>query len=186
MLRNAPTLLFLLAMAQPSIAAERYGLGRPISAQELAAWDIDVRADGAGLPPGCGSVQQGAQVYAQKCAACHGDNGEGRPVPGAVGGFDKLVGGAGTLNTATPVATIGSYWPYATTLFDYVRRAMPFTEPQSLTADETYAVSAYLLFLNHIIAQDAVLDAKSLPQVRMPNRGGFIEEDPRPDVKSAR
>jgi cytochrome c len=105
-------------------------------------------------------------------------------VPGAVGGFDRLVGGDGTLATNHPVKTVGSYWPYATTLFDYVRRAMPFNAPQSLSNDQVYAVSAYILFLNGIIAENSVLDAKSLPQVKMPNRNGFITEDPRPDVKS--
>ena len=99
-----------------------------------------MRPNGAGLPPGSGSVAQGKQVYGNQCAVCHGDNGEGRAVAGAAGGFDRLVGGAGTLNTPAPVMTVGSFWPYATTLFDYVRRAMPFTAPQSLTADEVYAV----------------------------------------------
>jgi cytochrome c len=173
----------VLALAQTSGAAERMGFGRPISQQELAAWDIDVRPDGAGLPPGSGSVAQGKQVYGNQCAVCHGDKGEGRAVAGAAGGFDRLVGGAGTLNTSAPVMTVGSFWPYATTLFDYVRRAMPFTAPQSLTADEVYAVCAYVLFLNGIVPENTVLDATSLPQIRMPNRDGFTG-DPRPDVKS--
>jgi mono/diheme cytochrome c family protein len=173
----------VLALAQTSSAGERMGFGRPISQQELAAWDIDVRSDGAGLPPGSGSVAQGKQVYGNQCAVCHGDNGEGRAVAGAAGGFDRLVGGAGTLNTPAPVMTVGSFWPYATTLFDYVRRAMPFTAPQSLTADEVYAVCAYVLFLNGIVPEKTVLDAKTLPQIRMPNRDGFTG-DPRPDVKS--
>jgi mono/diheme cytochrome c family protein len=173
----------VLALAQTSSAGERMGFGRPISQQELAAWDIDVRPDGAGLPPGSGSVAQGKQVYGNQCAVCHGDNGEGGAVAGAAGGFDRLVGGAGTLNTPAPVMTVGSFWPYATTLFDYVRRAMPFTAPQSLTADEVYAVCAYVLFLNGIVPEKTVLDAKTLPQIRMPNRDGFTG-DPRPDVKS--
>jgi cytochrome c len=184
MSRNIFALALLIGGAQASLAAERQGLGHPITQQELAAWDIDVRPDGAGLPEGKGSVKQGQQVYAEQCAVCHGDKGEGRSMPGAVGGFDRLVGGFGTLDKPTPVMTVGSFWPYATTLFDYIRRAMPFTAPQSLTADQVYAVSAYILFMNNVVPEDAVLDAKSLPQVKMPNRGGFLTEDPRPDVKS--
>ena len=135
-----------------------------------------MRADGAGLPPGSGSVGDGQVVYASKCAGCHGRSGEG-------GYADALVGGKGTLATAKPVRTVGSYWPYATTLFDYVRRAMPYNAPQSLTAEQTYAVVAYVLFLNQILAAGAVLDAKSLPAVQMPNRHGFTAPDPRPDVR---
>lgn len=131
--------------------------------------DIDVRADGAGLPPGSGSVAQGGQVYAAQCAACHGATGK-NPVIGAI----RLTGGQGTLATPSPVRTVGSYWPYATTLFDYIRRAMPFPAPQSLTPSEVYAVSAYILNLNGIVPSDAVLDAGTLPAVRMPNRDGFI------------
>ncbi len=168
----------LLVPARPSAAEpRRYGLGRPATAEEIAGWDIDVRADGAGLPPGHGSVQEGQKIFAESCAACHGDKGQGKPM-------DQLVGGAGTLATAKPVKTVGSYWPYATTLFDYVRRAMPFNAPQSLTPDQVYGVCAYVLYLNGIIPENAVLDATSLPQVRMPNRNGFTSPDPRPDVHS--
>ena len=155
--------------------AQTYGLGRPATPEELAGWDIDVRADGQGLPPGNGSVRDGLKIYAERCAACHGDKGEGNPM-------DRLVGGTGTLASAKPVRTVGSFWPYATTLFDYVRRAMPFDAPQSLTADQVYAVCAYLLYLNQLIAAEAVLDAETLPKVQMPNRNGFTSPDPRPDV----
>jgi cytochrome c len=134
-----------------------------------------VRADGKGLPEGSGSVQNGQKIYAATCAACHGQRGEGKLA-------DRLVGGYGTLATMTPVRTVGSFWPYATTLFDYIRRAMPFNAPQSLTADQVYAVTAYALYLNNIIAEDRVLDARSLPKVVMPNRGGFTSPDPRPDA----
>ncbi len=154
--------------------AGRFGLGRPATPQEVAGWNVDIAPDGAGLPPGSGTAQQGEQVYAAKCASCHGTTGEG-------GIGDRLVGGQGTLATAKPVKTIGSYWPYATTVFDYVRRAMPFTNPQSLTNDELYAVTAYLLYLNKIIGKDTVMNAQTLPKVKMPNRGGFVG-DPRPDV----
>lgn len=152
-----------------------YGLGRPATDEEIRAWNIDVSPTGEGLPPGQGTVTQGAQVYAGKCAACHGPT-------GVEGPKDKLVGGQNTLTTPKPVRTIGSYWPYATTLYDYIHRAMPFNAPQSLTSDETYSVIAWLLFQNKVIAEDAVIDAQTLPKVQMPNRNGFIP-DPRPDVR---
>jgi S-disulfanyl-L-cysteine oxidoreductase SoxD len=152
------------------------GIGHAATPAQIAGWDIDVRADGQGLPAGRGSVRQGETIFAQACAACHGAKGEGKPA-------DQLVGGFGTLATAKPVRTVGSYWPYATTLFDFIRRAMPFNAPQSLTADEVYAVAAYILYLNNIVPADTVLDAGSLPKVAMPNRNGFTSPDPRPDVR---
>ena len=162
-------------VATKATAADRFQLGRTPTASEIAAWDIDVRADGQGLPPGHGSVREGAAIFASSCAACHGDKGQGKPA-------DQLVGGAGTLATAKPVRTVGSYWPYATTLFDFVRRAMPFDAPQSLSNDQVYAVAAYVLYLNGIVGESTVLDASSLPKVQMPNRNGFTSPDPRPDV----
>jgi cytochrome c len=164
-----------LALAVRAETAPRYGLGTPATPAEIAGWNIDARADGAGLPPGRGSVSEGQAIYASTCAGCHGRGGQG-------GVADALVGGDGTLATANPVRTVGSYWPYATTLFDYVRRAMPYNAPQSLSADQTYAVVAYVLNLNHILPDGAVLDAQSLPRVRMPNRNGFRSPDPRPDA----
>ncbi len=143
--------------------------GHPASPEEIAAEDIDVRADGAGLPPGSGSVAQGEAVYAAACAGCHGVHGQ-NPISAAL----RLTGGQGTLATAGPIPTVGSYWPYATTLFDYIRRAMPFNAPQSLTPDQVYAVSAYVLHLNGIVPDGAVLDAAALPRVVMPNRNGFV------------
>ena len=128
---------------------------------------MSIPPDGAGLPPGRGTPAQGAVIYAQKCQNCHGEKGGGQP-------NDRLVGGQGTLASKAPVRTIGSYWPYATTLFDYVRRAMPYTQSHSLTDDEVYAVTAYLLHLNGIIAETSVMDAETLPSVRMPNRENFI------------
>ena len=142
--------------------------GRPATADELAVWDISIPPDGRGLPPGSGTVKQGAAVYTAKCLACHGEKGVGKPA-------DALVGGIGTLATATPLKTVGSYWPYATTLFDYVRRAMPYDRPMSLSSDEVYAVSAYVLSLNGIITEDATMDAGTLPKVKMPNRNGFVD-----------
>jgi len=160
-------------------AAEPYGFGRPATPQEIAGWDIDVLPDGSGLPPGQGSVAQGEKIYAETCATCHGAKGEGKPM-------DRLVGGQGTLATAHPITTVGSYWPYATTLFDYIRRAMPFSAPKSLTADQVYAVSAYVLYLNGIVGEEAVMDARTLPKVEMPNRDGFLSPDPRPDIHEKR
>lgn len=148
----------------------RFGFGRPATPQEIAAQNIDVHPDGTGLPPGSGSVEQGAELYASTCAACHGDQGE-KPLDPTL----RLVGGQGTLATPKAVQTVGSYWPYATTLFDYIRRTMPFPAPRSLTADQVYAVTAYLLRLNGIVADGTVLDAATLPQVRMPNRDGFVD-----------
>jgi mono/diheme cytochrome c family protein len=156
-----------LGLAGAAFAGEDYGLGRNAAPSEIAGWDIDVAPDGTGLPPGKGDVRQGAQIFADRCAACHGANGEGKPM-------DRLVGGAGTIASAKPVKTVGSYWPYATTLYDFIHRAMPFNAPQSLSPDEVYAVSAYVLYLNHLVAADAVLDAETLPKVAMPNRGAFV------------
>jgi cytochrome c len=148
-------------------AGDSSGIGRVATPEEIAGWDIEVAPDGAGLPRGHGSAVEGRAIYEQKCAACHGAHGEGKPA-------DRLVGGFGTIFDARPEKTVGSYWPYATTLFDYVRRAMPFDAPQSLTPDEAYAACAYVLFLNHLIAEDAVLDAATLPKIEMPNRGHFV------------
>jgi cytochrome c len=156
-------------------AQSGYGIGRVATPDELAGWNIDIGRDGSGLPGGSGTVSHGRDIFVQQCAVCHGDNGAG-----AVG--DRLVGGQGTLATPKPVRTVGSFWPYAPTLFDYIRRAMPQNAPQSLTSDEVYAVSAYILSLNGIVPTDATLDARSLAAIKMPNRDGF-GSDPRPDVK---
>lgn len=150
----------------PSTSPAPLSLGKPATAQEIAGWDIDVRPDGKGLPKGSGSVAQGKAVYDARCAACHGAKGEKGPAP-------RLVGGIGSLTTKSPVMTVGSFWPYAPTLYDYIYRAMPFDKPQSLSADEVYAVTAYTLYLNGILKQDAVMDAASLPRVQMPNHAGF-------------
>lgn len=154
----------------------RYGIGRTATAAEIAGWNIDVGRDGRGLPPGSGSVMHGREIFEQQCAACHGDKGQG-------GVGDRLVGGQGTLATPHPVKTVGSYWPYAPTLFDYVRRAMPQNAPGSLSNEEVYAVSAYILNLNGLLPPDAVLDAKTMAAIKMPNRKMFVG-DSRPDVKN--
>ena len=144
------------------------GLGQPISVADAAAWDLNIQTDGTGLPPGSGTAPVGAQIFATHCVACHGAGGAGQP-------NDKLVGGQGTLTQFQQVRTVGSYWPYATTLFDYTRRAMPLQNTKSLTDDEVYAVSAYILYLNGIVAENAQMNAQSLPQVKMPNRDGFVD-----------
>lgn len=143
-------------------------LGRAATAQEVAAWDISIPPSGAGLPAGNGSVKPGESVYVAKCQSCHGVKGVGKPA-------DPLVGGIGSLASGKAVLTVGSYWPYAATLFDYVRRAMPTTNPQSLSNSEVYAVTAYLLHLNGIIGEGAVMEAGTLPHVKMPNRDGFVD-----------
>jgi cytochrome c len=139
-----------------------------MSAEELSRWDLSISPSGAGLPAGSGTARLGLQVYEQKCLACHGAKGVGKPA-------DALAGGMGSLASKTPLRTVGSYWPYATTLFDYVRCAMPHADPLSLSSDEVYAVSAYVLFLNGLIEEDFPLNAQTLPQVKMPNRNGFVD-----------
>ncbi len=161
--------LLLTAGAALSAEPQQTGFGRPATKAEIEAADIDVRADGTGLPPGHGSVEEGATIFATQCAACHGTGGEA-PINASL----RLTGGRGTLTMPSAVMTVGSYWPYAPTLFDYIRRAMPFNAPRSLTDDQVYAVTAYVLRLNDIVADRTVLDAASLSQVRMPNRDGFV------------
>ena len=156
------------------------GLGQPLSVVDAAPWDISIQPDGTGLPPGEGTAAAGAQLFATHCVACHGQGGAGQP-------NDKLVGGQGTLTQLQQVRTVGSYWPYATTIFDYIRRAMPFQAPESLTNDQVYSLTAYLLAENGIIKQSDTLNAQTLAQVKMPNRDGFIMAYPkRADVGRAR
>ena len=162
-----PALLF--ALASPLFAQQGPNLGKSISAEDLASWDISIGPDGAGLPAGSGTVKQGEDVFVAKCQACHGAKGAGQP-------NDRLVGGQGSLPGEKPaVKTVGSYWPYATTLFDYIRRAMPLYESKSLTNGEVYGVVAYLLNLNGVIAEGETMNAQTLPRVAMPNREGFVK-----------
>jgi mono/diheme cytochrome c family protein len=156
----------LAGCASPT-ARETPNLGRAATPAEVAAWDVSIAPDGRGLPLGRGTSAQGAIVFEQKCQSCHGEKGAGQP-------NDRLVGGHGTLASKSPVRTVGSYWPYATTLFDYVRRAMPYTQSHSLSDDEVYAVTAYLLHLNGITGESDVMNAETLPKVKMPNRDNFI------------
>jgi len=167
---GAATAALAACAAQPE-SATAPTLGVEPSQEEISRYDISIPPSGEGLPPGGGSARKGAAVYTAKCESCHGTRGVGKPA-------DALVGGIGTLATQSPVRTVGSYWPYATTLFDYVRRAMPLDRPLSLSNDEVYAVSAYVLYLNGIIREDAEMTAATLPGVRMPNRDGFVSEWP--------
>jgi S-disulfanyl-L-cysteine oxidoreductase SoxD len=158
--------LALGLLAAPAFA---FDLGRPATPEEIKLWDIDVTPDGKGLPVGSGTVAQGKQVFADNCTACHGDNGQG-------GIKDRLAGGQGTLASSAPIKTVGSFWPYATTLYDYIHRAMPYPTPGSLSTDDTYAVTAYILSLNGIVPPDGKVDKDSLPKIKMPNRDGFIPD----------
>ena len=177
-IKTAAISLAFISLASAASAAQLgpYGIGRTATTAEIAGWNIDVGRDGRGLPPGTGSVTHGRDVFEQQCAACHGDKGQG-------GVGDRLVGGRGTLATSNPVKTVGSYWPYAPILFDYIRRAMPQNAPASLSNEDVYAVSAYILHLNGLLPADAVLDAKTMAAFKMPNRNMFIG-DSRPDVKN--
>ena len=152
----------------------KYGVGRPPTEDQIRGLGTAIAPDGTGLPEGSGTVAAGREIFAARCSKCHGEKAQGDVGP-------ALVGGQGTLNTAKPLKTVGSYWPYATTVWDYVNRAMPFDQPGLLKPPEVYAVVAYILNLNGIIGNDQVMDAKSLPKVKMPNRNGFVA-DPRPDV----
>ena len=177
---GTPVLLAVAAvfLAAPALFAQspKYGLGHTPSSAEIQNGDVSISPDGTGLPEGSGTAAAGKEVYANRCAKCHGAKGEGRDsVP--------LAGGQGTLKNPKPLRTVGSYWPYATTIWDYVNRAMPFNNPGLLTHDQVYSLTAYILFLNGIVSETAVIDAHTLPKVRMPNRDGFVA-DPRPDVTS--
>jgi mono/diheme cytochrome c family protein len=165
-----PTLVPAVALAQ----SPTFGIGHTPAPDVLKSIDIDVTPDGKGLQPGSGTAAAGKDVYTRRCETCHGPTGKEGPQ-------DALNGGKGSLATSRPVKTVGSYWPYATTLWDYINRAMPFDHPSTLTHDELYAVTAYVLFLNGIVGEQDVLNQTTLPQVKMPNRDGFVA-DPRPDV----
>ena len=154
-------------VVRAGVEATQLGLGRPPTADEMKGADIDVLPDGRGLPPGSGTAERGRDLYARRCAACHGASGKEGPA-------DILVGGNGSLATARPLKTVGSFWPYATTLWDYINRSMPYDRPGTLTADEVYAVTAFVLHLNGIVGAGETLTQETLPRVRMPNRDGFI------------
>lgn len=173
-------LLFAVPTLVTAEPAGHYGFGETPTEAQIAGWDIDVRPDGKGLPEGSGTVDEGMEVYETHCSSCHGTFGEG------MGRYPKLAGGDGSLAEDRPEKTVGSYWPYASTLWDYIHRAMPFYAPQSLTDDQVYALTAYILNLNYIVDGDFVSNKDTLPKVKMPNRDGFTWQDPRPDTHNER
>ena len=169
MRRSLAALILALAFGGGAAFAQSTGLGKPISEADIKQWDIAILPDGTNLPPGSGTPAQGAQIYAQKCVACHAEAGKGGGAPGV----GPLVGGAPLTNGIETPKTIANYYPYATTVFDYIRRSMPFNMPRSLPDNEVYALTAYILSLNKLIGENDVMDAKTLPQVKMPNRDNF-------------
>lgn len=173
--RRLALVALALALAAGGARADGPGLGAPIAESDIAAWNIEIAPDGTGLPPGRGAAAAGEKLFAEKCQRCHGEKGAGKP-------NDPLVGGFGTLTTPDKpaVKTVGSFWPYATTLFDYTRRAMPWDAPRTLSADEVYALVAFILRENGVIKDGDVMDATTLPKVVMPNRDGFIPFPRRP------
>ena len=178
MSRLAKAVLLSACLASPATAQGVLDLGRPASPEEIAAWDIDVRPDGMGLPEGRGDVLTGEEIFADKCAVCHGDFGE------AVGRWPVLAGGFDTLDSEDPVKTVGSYWPYLSTVFDYVNRAMPFGDAQSLAPDEVYAITAYLLYVNDEVDEEFELTHENFSSVRLVNEDNFFFDD-RPEVEYA-
>jgi S-disulfanyl-L-cysteine oxidoreductase SoxD len=163
--------IFAAALTGPVFAQTKTGLGRTALPEEIAAWDIDVRPDGQGLPAGKGSVKQGEELYIERCASCHGDFGQGE------GRWPVLAGGQGSLKAERPEKTIGSFWPFTSTVFDYIYRAMPYGNARSLTANETYAITAFLLNLNNLVPDDFVLSKENFLRVRLPNEPTFYDDD---------
>jgi S-disulfanyl-L-cysteine oxidoreductase SoxD len=178
---NRTALYIICAFTAVAIAAlgqsQQYKLGRPATPEEVRELDISVAPDGTGLPKGRGTVAEGRRIYETLCANCHGDRGQGMLQ------YPALAGGQGTLKSSNPIRTVGSYWPYATTVWDYIYRKMPYSRPGTLAPDQTYAVTAFVLYLNGIVDKEAELSETMLPRVKMPNRNGFVP-DPRPDVHS--
>ena len=167
--------LLLVLVAGPALSQgkpRQYGVGQPATSEQIAGWDIDVRPDGQGAPPGQGSVKAGEKVYLEKCAACHGEFGE------SAGRWPQLAQGKGTLASHDPIKTVGSYYPYLSSVFDYIRRAMPWPQPRTLSNEEVYSLCAYILSLNKLIGENDTMDAQALLKVKMPNRGNFIIKFP--------
>ena len=158
--------IVVLALTSSAAFAQAPNLGKPINPAEIAAWDINILPDGTGLPPGSGTPAEGARVYAAKCSACHGQNGKGGP--------NAALAGGNPIKDMESEKTIANFWPFATTVFDYIRRAMPWRQPRSLSNDEVYALTAYIFSINKLIGENDAMNAQTLPMVQMPNRGGFI------------
>lgn len=171
--------LAVLTLCAAPAHAGKYNLGRAATAAEIKGWDIDVRPDGQGLPEGKGSVMQGDRIFQEQCAACHGDFAEGRDR------WPVLAGGQGSLTSSRPEKTIGSYWPYLSTVYDYIFRAMPYGNAQSLSPDEVYALTAYLLYMNDLVDEDFELSKSNFSSIHLPNEKNFVE-DPRPDIADAK
>lgn len=170
-------LVALLMCAALDAQSPKYGVGRTPTPEEIRAMDLSIPPDGTGLPEGHGTVAEGRDIYARRCARCHGPKGEGGDEPKE----SPLIGGRGTLKTPKPLKTVGSYWPYATTIWDYINRAMPLDRPGTLTHHQVYSLVAFLLEMNAVIGENEVIDAKKLPRIKMPNRDGFVP-DARPDT----
>ena len=166
--------LIFVAGAALSAQSPKYGIGRAPTPSELRGWNTSISPEGEGLPDEQGTAFEAREIYANRCAKCHGDKGQGRDSV-------ALAGGRGSLASAKPLRTVGSYWPYATTVWDYVNRAMPFDRPGTLTSSQVYSLTAYILYVNGIVKENEVMDAHTLPRIQMPNRKGFVA-DPRPDV----
>lgn len=180
MLRKAFSIAGMAGLLSVAIFGQQPRIGKPASDDKIKAVDITVFPDGRGLPAGSGTAAKGKGIFKEKCAVCHNDQGQGRE-----GQYPALVGGIGSIKTPKPVKTVGSYWPYATTVFDYIRRAMPYDQPGTLQADEIYSLVGFVLNLNGIVGENDEINKDTLPKVKMPNRDGFVL-DARPDIKAKR
>jgi cytochrome c len=173
-----PAFGLTLCLAASAASADGPGLGKALTEADIAAWDISIEPDGTGLPPGAGTPPQGAHVYAEKCAACHGPEGKAGVTGVTAAPLAPLVGGGPITDISAAIKRIANFWPYPTTLFDYIRRSMPWQQPRTLTNDEVYALTAYILALNKLIGDNDTMNPQTLPKVKMPNRDGFIVRFP--------
>jgi S-disulfanyl-L-cysteine oxidoreductase SoxD len=173
-----PVIGLALCLVAGTALAEGPGLGKPLTEADIAAWDISIDPDGKGLPPGSGTPAQGGRIYAEKCAVCHGAEGKGGVTGVTAAALPPLVGGGPITDISAALKRIANFWPYSTTLFDYTRRSMPWQQPMSLSNDEVYAVTAYILALNKLIGDNDTINRETLPKVKMPNRDGFVVRFP--------
>jgi mono/diheme cytochrome c family protein len=175
---NFPALGLALCLVAGAALADGPGLGKPLNEADIAAWDISIQPDGKGLPPGGGTAAQGARIFAEKCTSCHGPEGKGGVTGVTAAPLPPLIGGDPITDISAAMKRIANFWPYSTTLFDYTRRAMPWQQPMTLSSDEVYALTAYILALNKLIGENETMNAQTLPKVKMPNRDGFIVRFP--------